>query len=362
MPLSPLGASVALSAANAGLDTTTGLLNTLIGINQSGVSYSRQKRLMDYQNELYLRNLSDDRAYNSPAATMQRYKDAGLNPALIYGTGVDAPKSAMPSASAPPMADASFLNGGMNILQDVLAMQQGMAQIKYLNARARAVEGKEGREQELHPNVLESSKWISLLSRYNVDAKSLENKFFGDSFNERMNALKLDNSQKQALIDDIGASLQQRLQSIDYNKRAMPKILDKIDSELKSMSVEREKISADIQKINEEIQLIKSNKEYTDTQRDDMIITRDERVRKLKSEVQKLNKDSLKIETERSILSRQDEWENTHDFVYSLNRSHDAMQGVGSLFRGFGGSMTGLSKFMPFNVILDLFKNFMRSQ
>lgn len=359
MPLSALQAGLIGSAANAGLDMSSGLMNTLIGINQSGVSYSRQKRLMDYQNQIYLRNLAEDRAYNTPAATMQRYKDAGLNPALIYGTGTDAAKSAMPSASAPPMANANFAANGLNIVHDVLSMYQGLAQIKYLNARANATTGRENREQELHSNLLESSKWNAVLSHYNADAKLLENKFFGESFNDRLNALKLDNSQKQAMIDDIGASIQTKLQQLKYNKFAMPRMLAKMDSELKSMALQRDKTSAEIKKISEEVELIKSNKSLTDAQRDDLVMTREDRLNKLKAEVNKLKKDALKVETERSILHRQDEWENTHNFLYSLNRSHDAMQGVGSVLRGFGGAFTGLSKFMPFNILAETLKKFL---
>lgn len=66
-----------------GADT---LLDSLFGLGSSSKQLSNSKKLMDYQNEINVRNWERVNAYNSPKAQMSRYVDAGLNPNLVYGS------------------------------------------------------------------------------------------------------------------------------------------------------------------------------------------------------------------------------------------------------------------------------------
>lgn len=68
-----------LLAAGAGLDLVSGLINT-------GTQFATSKKLMDYQNQLNIQNWKMANEYNSPKAQMERYKAAGLNPNLVYGS------------------------------------------------------------------------------------------------------------------------------------------------------------------------------------------------------------------------------------------------------------------------------------
>lgn len=66
-----------------GADT---LLDSLFGLGSSSKQLSNSKKLMDYQNEINLRNWKLVNEYNSPKNQMARYVDAGLNPNLVYGS------------------------------------------------------------------------------------------------------------------------------------------------------------------------------------------------------------------------------------------------------------------------------------
>lgn len=66
-------------AAGAALDLASGLFNT-------GTQFATSKKLMDYQNQLNIQNWKMANEYNSPKAQMERYKAAGLNPNLVYGS------------------------------------------------------------------------------------------------------------------------------------------------------------------------------------------------------------------------------------------------------------------------------------
>lgn len=68
------------AVAGALVSGASGLLGNVVSnamnIGESQKAYDREMEIMQYQNQ-----------YNSPIAQMERYKQAGLNPNLIYGSG-----------------------------------------------------------------------------------------------------------------------------------------------------------------------------------------------------------------------------------------------------------------------------------
>jgi hypothetical protein len=75
-----------------------GVVNAGLGMINSAIEGNRQRKNIDLQNQAnmnlakYQYSTQTDmwnkaNEYNTPAAQMQRYKDAGLNPNLIYGQG-----------------------------------------------------------------------------------------------------------------------------------------------------------------------------------------------------------------------------------------------------------------------------------
>lgn len=85
------------------------------------------KTAIDYQNQLNIQNWNMQNEYNTPAAQMQRFKDAGLNPNLIYGQTNMA--GSVGSVSAPKTPS---LNDVMAIFSQVMAIKQIGAQIANL--------------------------------------------------------------------------------------------------------------------------------------------------------------------------------------------------------------------------------------
>lgn len=80
-----------MSLAGAGISAASGLLGGLINkigqkkTEKRQVAY--QKELADYQYSKDLDMWSKSNEYNKPGAQMERLKEAGLNPHLVYGTG-----------------------------------------------------------------------------------------------------------------------------------------------------------------------------------------------------------------------------------------------------------------------------------
>ncbi|AXH74373.1 MAG: DNA pilot protein [Microviridae sp.] len=71
-----------------------------VGTNRKQNKWAQET--YDKQRKDSLHDWSMQNAYNSPAAQMQRLKDAGLNPNLVYGNGADAQSTAMPRSVDTP--------------------------------------------------------------------------------------------------------------------------------------------------------------------------------------------------------------------------------------------------------------------
>lgn len=78
----PVGAAIAAAGAVAG----SGINATIQGkMNRKSIQYAREAYQREYQDSLAFWNMQNE--YNSPAAQMQRYQEAGLNPNLVYSNG-----------------------------------------------------------------------------------------------------------------------------------------------------------------------------------------------------------------------------------------------------------------------------------
>lgn len=86
------------------------LINTSSSSSAADKAFERQKDLMALQQQYAVENWNRETNYNDPKAQMQRLKNAGLNPNLVYGNGaagLEAPSIAAPTAPAAPMQNTS---------------------------------------------------------------------------------------------------------------------------------------------------------------------------------------------------------------------------------------------------------------
>lgn len=101
-PLIAGGAALAAGGLSAGAQ---------IGINNQNVKYATKQLKM--QRDWALSDWDKVNAYNHPAQQMQRYKEAGLNPHLIYGSAQNSPASMVRQTSqeAPKLEAQGILQG-----------------------------------------------------------------------------------------------------------------------------------------------------------------------------------------------------------------------------------------------------------
>lgn len=190
-----------------GGDLFGGIVKGAIGLGQdylqSQVNMNNQKELAAYaagkQNELneaaYQRNLQQwnlENAYNSPAAQMQRFAEAGLNPNLIYGQNNYA-------ANSPELKPATY-NPGEYQPVDHSAQRQAL-KIALLEHAQRienqAIQNDLAR-QELALRIKASEREDEKLNLLKSHAVALTNSTDGESIDNTLKQLR-----KQKLEQDL---------------------------------------------------------------------------------------------------------------------------------------------------------------
>lgn len=119
----PLGLGIASSIG-------TSLFNNFMNLHNADVSYRRQRDLMALQQQYAVENWNRETRYNHPVSVMNRLKEAGLNPNLIYGElsgNMSSPGISAPSSPGAPMASPMPMT---NPIAEGAAAAQGIAMAK----------------------------------------------------------------------------------------------------------------------------------------------------------------------------------------------------------------------------------------
>ncbi len=112
-------------------------------LNRRGEKFNRE--VMEKQRKWSLEDWHMQNAYNDPAAQMQRLKNAGLNPHLVYGNGTSTQAEsvrATPNQSAPSYAKPQFSLDMINPVMAALGVQQAQANISRTNAETDAIKSR----------------------------------------------------------------------------------------------------------------------------------------------------------------------------------------------------------------------------
>jgi len=144
--LGAVGSSIGgLIGANA--QKKEGQRNRDFQIKQNQEERAWSNEMFEKQNKRDTDFWNMQNAYNDPSAQMQRLKDAGLNPNLVYGTGADATAGPIATHSAPsprteaPRETGSAAMGGAisKSIFDFLNVEQAKANIARTNADTKQI-------------------------------------------------------------------------------------------------------------------------------------------------------------------------------------------------------------------------------
>lgn len=131
----PIGTGVGLAFNSIG-----SLFQNRSNIHRQQEAFAHQEKMQALQNDYNTRMWHMSNAYNSPANQMRLFKEAGLNPNLVYGQMSDVASSPMHSGSgsAPGFAQMSNVMGSVDPLT--------LAQSRLANAQADKLEVETTRE------------------------------------------------------------------------------------------------------------------------------------------------------------------------------------------------------------------------
>lgn len=251
MPMDP---SIAASLVNAGSQTANsaagfvmGLINR--GYNESQYSKVRKDNLKDWEMQ---------NAYNSPAAQMQRLKEAGLNPHLVYGTGAVAnnaqqPKSAEMQTVAleAPRFDASAVMGAyfdtqmkqaqtdnLKVQKTVMTQEALLKSVQALNVLASTDKTKEETEniKLLRQSTIDAAK--ANVKKLEADIESTKaNTFY--TLQENMRKQELQPITIQTMNESIRNMIEQRKLSAQQRDEILARINNLVkDGTLKDWEIQ----------------------------------------------------------------------------------------------------------------------------
>lgn len=125
---------LAAAGAVAGVSAIQSAINGTVANVNAKANYKYQKRLTAYQNQLARENWQMENEYNLPVNQVQRLRDAGINPALAYGsTSLDNVGSSIDNVSVP-----SF-NGYQMQAPDLTQIQGSISQAQLLQKQVEGV-------------------------------------------------------------------------------------------------------------------------------------------------------------------------------------------------------------------------------
>lgn len=230
-------------------------INQVANVTATVGSNRRQQKwaqeTYDKQRKDSLQDWSMQNAYNSPAAQMQRLKDAGLNPHLIYGNGADATSASMPRSTDTPnvnyqaphldtmQAQNSLANfydtqikqattDNLQVQKTVLQNEAALKAVQALGMVAGTEKTKEETTnlQQLRPMLIEAAK--KNIEKMSVDIASTEaNTQYTIAENMRKQQLQPITMQKAA--EEIKNMVEQR----NLSRQQRAEILTRIDNMIK---------------------------------------------------------------------------------------------------------------------------------
>jgi hypothetical protein len=135
-------------------------------IQMQNLAFQQNKEMVNLQNQ-----------YNSPLAQMQRFKDAGLNPNLIYGQGTPGNQSQIAQYQAPRMESnvrphvdpMSMLMNYMNLNQQSATLQQSKEQVEL--TRVQQAIGTATEQNLISQTALREieMEWLPALNQASID-------------------------------------------------------------------------------------------------------------------------------------------------------------------------------------------------
>lgn len=241
------------SLLGAGASLLGGTINALSAQNQNNRSMRFVREMYDRQKTDQLAFWNLQNAYNDPAAQMARFRNAGLNPNLIYGQSNTAGAPVLPDVKSPefqtPQWGSGLQNAGLTYMNSVYDLEMKGAQIDNLRAQNEVLQ----QDAALRAAQILQTEASTRRSVFDLDFESEFRQFSGDARKEYARQLKVST--------DLNINRDARdaaMNSSNLNE-AFERMQNMREQRL-NMALDRSKTISEMQKIQEEIKNVRESR------------------------------------------------------------------------------------------------------
>lgn len=233
----------------AGAQIATTGINAMAQSNLNKKTQRWNEKIMSLQRQQSLADWTMQNEYNSPAAQMKRFKDAGLNPNLIYGK-MDTSSPAVRSTDAKqwnPSAPRIDLNAGQ-VMSSYFDTKMKVAQTNNLEVQNTNL----ALEALYKSALIEKLQSETATNKWNLQFKT-------DTRNYSMQALEQGLRKTGIDIQMGGAKLQYQLTENETQKAIQQSTIKSASMAVMQQRLQQAKTIAETDKIREDINKVKQN-------------------------------------------------------------------------------------------------------
>lgn len=196
----------------------TGIMNNQVSQYNAKKDFERQKELMRLSHQYSLQDFAIQNSYNSPKANMQRLKDAGLNPDMVYGSGsVGVSDASVPQRGAPGSSMAETIPFNNPVL-DAVSAAQGMAAAKKAGAETIGQKIQNDFDLKSFQDRLASfgkqnNKTDAEIKKLGEEAANLQQEF--SVMTAQLNLWHLDEQEKHKRLDQMDERFSKEMREFD---------------------------------------------------------------------------------------------------------------------------------------------------
>lgn len=325
-----------------GLDLASGLINT-------GVQYATSKKLMDYQNQLNIQNWKMANEYNSPSAQMARYKAAGLNPNLVYGS---LGQTAAGNISSP---SSSGINPRTNFGSSIANYQIAAQQRKVLQEQENNLKLNNDQIQANIKKTQAEEENIRTNTRLTIDY--YPHKKAAQEFANQMSKLGIDKLTAESQYFEINAYLDKELKSnqlVLQKDRHVLNTVEKLEKEtnISRLNAERALVAARVILTQAQVGLTQAQTSFTNENKEFVssnIKLTDQRVKNLAKELILTEKKIQRAPYETKAIELQNASKYIENYIYGTWGKKEASWKLGPVELGtiIHGLSGGTNQFLP---------------
>lgn len=182
-------------------------------------------------------------AYNHPTQQMQRLKEAGLNPNLVYGGGATTLAQPIKSPEAQvPNIDLQKIPEGIGAYQGIKNQELEYSRIQ------KAMELQEAQKKNIEANTLSTLTGVDV-KKVDMLGKEIMNKFLPEYNAERLRSMR--------------AGTESTVTQTEFNKLMQPHKLDQVVAEIANINARTSKVPFEKAQLQQAVENMKTSRHYT---------------------------------------------------------------------------------------------------